>query len=80
MKGGAMPAEGINPVDPPDYLWDLWQHFLCLNANRPPGMGPGPILESEIRAYCLNRDLRFERWELDALRALDAIALRSNEG
>lgn len=74
---GVMPEEGINPVDPPDVLYDLWGHFLRMSAARPPGMAPSPILESEIAAYCTNRRIRFQMWELDVIRALDQIALAS---
>ena len=38
-------------------------------------MEPGPILESEILAYCLNRRMEFEVWEMETLRILDQVAL-----
>jgi hypothetical protein len=77
---GRMPAEGLNPVDDPDLLWDLWQHFLRLGASRTAGaMTANPISELEIWAFCRLRGLHLERWELDAIRRLDAIALSNKE-
>lgn len=68
---GKMPDEGINPAPYPDTLHELWCAFKVLHAGRVGEMGLSPIKESEIRAYCLNRGVRFSGWELDAIRALD---------
>lgn len=74
-----MPEEGANSVEFPDVLYDLWQWFLRLNATRPSGMAPSPISESEIRAFCLNRQMHLELWQLNAIRLLDAVALESTK-
>lgn len=70
-----MPSEGINPWELPEHLEPLWAHFNWLNKARHSGMEPGPILESEILAYCLNRRMEFEVWEMETLRILDQVAL-----
>lgn len=65
------PEELDNPVEFPAELHDLWRHYLALRRSRPLAMGVSAIPESEIRAYCLNRRVRFEWWELDVLHRLD---------
>lgn len=72
-----MPPEGINPQEFPDTLYELWSWFLALHCARPAGMGMPPILESEIRAFCLNRGIRMTCMEINAIRALDRIAMNS---
>jgi hypothetical protein len=79
MKG-FMPPEGINPQEFPDAMYELWNWFLALHCARPPGMGFTPILETEIRAFCLNRGIRMSLWEIDAIRALDRVAMDSFSG
>lgn len=75
---GRMPEEGVNPVDFPGVLYDIWHWFLRLNAKRGGGMeGPAPILESEIRAFFKNRRITPQTWQLDALQVLDSIARES---
>lgn len=78
-RKGFMPEEGVNPVEFPELLYDLWRWFLNLNSSRPSGMGSTPILESEIRAYYLNRSLTLHGWQLDAIRRLDAVAMNSSQ-
>lgn len=70
-----MPEEGINPEDPPELLYELWQRFLDLNASRGSGMGPAPITQLDLYAYAQLHQIRFQEWELAALRHLDRIAL-----
>jgi len=70
-----MPPEGINPFEIPDILYDLWIHFQALASGRQVGMEGNPISESDIQAYCLNRRIQFEEWELKAIRLLDNVAL-----
>lgn len=74
MKG-FMPAEGINSAEFPDVLYDLWHWFLDLNAARGGGMGPAPITYLDLNAYASLHRLRFEGWELAAIRRLDGVAL-----
>lgn len=68
---GRTPPELANPVEFPDVLYDLWQHYMRLRDSRPVGLAVSAIPETEIRAYCLNRSVRFSGYELRVLRALD---------
>lgn len=74
-----MPPEGINPVEFPEEISHLWQWFLVLNGKRPPAMaGMSPIPEAEIGWFFRNRMIDLAGWELDALAALDAVAIESS--
>jgi hypothetical protein len=72
---GNMPQEGINPVEFPDLLYDLWNWFLKLSTGRGGGMGPTPIDEQNIGWFFHNRRITPQCWQLDAIRMLDSIAL-----
>lgn len=75
---GRMPEEGINPVEFPDVLHDLWYCFLDLNkARRKAFVGIEPISYLEIQAYCSLTGSRFDGWELSTLQELDTVALES---
>lgn len=68
-------AELENPAEFPDLLHDLWGWFLALRNTRQPSMtGLGPITESEIHFFCLNRGIRMHLWHLDAIARLDAVS------
>jgi hypothetical protein len=53
----------------------LWDWFITLNNTRQVGFGASPITEQEIQAFCNNRRLRMSLFEIDAIHALDRIAL-----
>lgn len=72
---GRMPEEGINPVEFPDVLFDVWHWFCDLNASRQSGMSPSPISYLDIDAYCRVMGLRMAAWEVSAIKAIDRIAL-----
>lgn len=74
---GKMPEEGINPAEFPDLLYDLWRSFLDLHSSRGRGWAMEPITHQDIQAYSALHGVRFEEWELAAIRALDAVALGS---
>lgn len=75
-----MPEEGINPEELPPVASHVWQWFLQLNASRQGGMsGPLPLSNTEILAFFQLEGLWPEPWELQALRALDGVALASDE-
>jgi hypothetical protein len=75
MKGFT-PPEAVNPCEFPVVLWDLWQHFLILNASRGAGMaGASPITQLDLFAYSQLHRVVFEGWMLEAIRRLDRIAL-----
>lgn len=75
---GRMPEEGINPAEFPELLYDLWRSFLAMHSARGRGMsGMEPITHQGIQAYSALYGVRFEEWELAAIRALDVVALGS---
>jgi hypothetical protein len=76
---GRPPAELVeirgSVPDFPIELGYLWDWFVSLTYTRQAGFGASPITEQEIHAYCCNRGLRMSRFELEAIRELDRIAL-----
>lgn len=73
---GKMPIEGINPVVFPAAVGHVWYWFLQLSSKRQQGMsGVNPILESETYYFFRNRHIAPEMWEIDAISALDSVAL-----
>lgn len=73
-----MPEEGLNPVVFPEAASQAWEWFIRLAAKRPQAMsGIAPIPESEIGWFFRNRGIVPESWELDAIEALDRLALKS---
>lgn len=75
---GRMPIEGINPIEFPAEVEHLWMWFLQMNAKRPQAMnGISPLLESEIHFFFCNRQIVPEAWEVDALAALDHVAIKA---
>lgn len=77
MTGRTQP-ESINPEELPPVASHIWQWFLTLNGKRQSGMnGPCPISESEIGWFFRNRGITPMGWALDALDALDRVAMES---
>lgn len=76
---GRMPPEGINPVEFPEFLSELWGWFTRLNAGRGRGFGMQPITEQEIGWFFHNRRIRPQLWQLDALRTLDLVSMESTK-
>lgn len=73
---GKMPEDGINPVEFPESMDQVWTWFLRLCSKRPPAMaGISPIPESEIGWFFHNRGIEPEIWVLDAINELDAVAI-----
>lgn len=73
---GRMPEEGVNPVDFPESMGQIWIWFVSLSGKRPPAMaGQSPIPESEIGWFFRNRHIEPDLWVFDAISALDAVAL-----
>lgn len=73
---GSMPDEGVNPIDFPAEAAHVWHWFLQLNAKRPQGFsGASCIPESEVHYFFRNRHIAPEVWEVDAISALDGVAL-----
>ena len=61
----------------PSECADVWRWFTRLNATRPQGLGAGGIPETEIRAFFQNRRITPMQWEIEALAALDAAAMKA---
>lgn len=78
---GVMPAEGVNPIDPPDLLQYVWDWFLDLNRQRRcSDMGtPQPLNPTDIRSYFALRREQPARWEVDLIMQLDAVAMAGEE-
>lgn len=65
-------------VEFPEILSDLWDHFQNLHRCRGVGMsGALGVTYLDIQAYSQLKQLRFEGWELDAIRFLDIVFLNS---
>lgn len=62
----------------PEALRYVWDWFLELNAGRTgSGFGPNPLAWSEVEAWARLSRLRLTGFERDALRALDAVFVRT---
>lgn len=73
-----MPEEGINPVEFPEVGVQVWDWFIRLAAKRPQAIsGISLISESQIGWFFRNRGITPEGWELEAIEALDRLALKS---
>lgn len=73
-----MPEEGINPVDLPEVAWHVWEWFLQLSGSRQSGIaGPVPLSNLEILAFFQLEGVSPDGWELQAIRALDRVAMES---
>lgn len=76
-----MPEEGINPVEFPPIMWDLWQWFKRLDRSRENGInGRSPLSEQSIGWFFRNRKITPQSWQLDTLAMLDTIALSNPDG
>jgi hypothetical protein len=77
---GRPPAELVEiRASIPDFpieLGYLWDWFMTLSRTRQQSMtGHCAISELEIDAFCRNRGMRMSLFELEAIRALDDLAL-----
>tara|TARA_R110000868_G_scaffold150541_11_gene373805 strand:+ start:460 stop:777 length:318 start_codon:yes stop_codon:yes gene_type:complete len=60
----------------PDGVGYLWEWFMDLSRSRPStGFGPAGITYSEIQAWAALKRVNVAAWEVDILRALDAVFL-----
>lgn len=65
------------PPIPPG-MRPIFDAFLELSGTRAPAMsGAAPITFSEIAAWQRVHGIRLSPWEIDTLRALDAVALNA---
>lgn len=73
-----MPDEGINHIEFPEIMHQVWRWFIDLSAARSVGMGGAlGITYLDIHAYSQLHGIRFESWELSAIRQLDNAFLNS---
>lgn len=73
---GAMPEEGVNPVEFPARLDYLWSWYLSLHAQRQRFMGePQPVSEADIGWFFSNRGIALQGWEPDAIRQIDNLVM-----
>lgn len=74
---GKVSSERVD-VEFPEILYGLWDHFQNMHRCRGVGMaGALSITYLDIQAYSQLKQIRFEGWELDAIRCLDIIFLNS---
>lgn len=73
---GRMPEEGVNPVEFPFLMWELWEWFKRLDAGRQAGLsGANRIAEDSIGWFFMNRGIKPQQWQLDAIYILDSLAM-----
>lgn len=73
-------VKGVKLPEPefPTALSYLWNHFVALDGARGGnGFGPNPIGYTVILAYAHLMRVRFQPWEVDAIRRLDEEYLRA---
>jgi len=72
QRTGRVPDKLANAAPLPIGCNALWRDFIALHVTRPVGTGsPGRIPWTEIDAYQRVRGIRFEAWQIDALRRAD---------
>lgn len=76
---GRMPEEGINPIEFPTLVADVWEWFQSLSGTRQSGMAANPISEQEIHFFFKNRKIDYEIWQIEAIRLLDGVVTRLKE-
>ena len=72
-----MAPELANLPEMPDGAWHVWEWYSDLSGARSTGMAVNAISWSDIDAYFRLRRIQPERWEVDAIRALDDAFLAS---
>lgn len=78
MRGGAIPAEGVNPVEHPTVLAELWNWFCMLHECRTVGMsGPCRIGYSDMLAFFTLEGVRPEPWHIGVIKSLDRLFMAS---
>lgn len=75
MSGRRQPE--LDGPDLPHEASHVWGWFMRLNATRPAGMGASGIPETEIAAFFRTRKLSPAQWEIEAIAALDDVAMRA---
>lgn len=75
---GKTSSERNTDIEFPEILYELWRQFRDMHNARGMGMGgPESITYLEIHAYSQLKNIRFEDWQLEAIRYLDNAFLAS---
>jgi hypothetical protein len=75
---GKVSSERALEIEFPDILHDLWRWFLDMHYARGSNMnGASGISYLEIQAYSQLKQIKFEDWQLTAIRHLDNLFLQS---
>lgn len=70
----------ISEIEVPEAGEHLWSWFWSLERGRACGMnGPEPLAYAEIEAWARLTGTELRPWEVDALKAMDAVRLRGSE-
>jgi hypothetical protein len=74
-KQGHEVKKELEPYPKPDQLWYLFSWFTELSSGRTYGMSANPITWLDIEAYNRLLGKRMKKWEILAIKKLDAIYL-----
>jgi hypothetical protein len=74
--------EGLeNPTNFPSLLVHIWSAFCSLNSARTAGFsGPNPITYTEIQAWKELTDSPLKSWEIQVIKRMDEVYLRTANG
>lgn len=74
--------EGLeNPTKFPNLILHIWSVFCVLNSARTAGFsGPNPITYTEIQAWKELTETPLTPWELQVIKRLDQVYLRTANG
>jgi len=60
----------------PPAVAHIWAAFIRLHNRRGGGMGPAPLMWTEIEAFARLTGASFDPWELELIEALDNVFAR----
>lgn len=69
--------EGLDGPELPPAGYQIWDWFMELNTTRQVGMGLSPITYSDMQAFFAMTGERPARWQIAAIRRLDAVVLKA---
>jgi len=78
---GFTPKALENPTPFPSLLMYIWSAFIDLNSARTAGFsGPNPITYTEIKAWKELTDTPLKPWDIQVLKRLDQVFIRTTNG
>jgi len=78
---GFTPKALDNPTEFPSLLMYIWSAFCSLNSARTAGFsGPNPITYTEIKAWKELTDTPLGPWDIQVLKRLDQVFIRTTNG